>query len=330
MAETDLRSSRFRDEREADWRRLETLVDMAEARGARSLSFEESRDLAALYRNVASSLSVAREITLDKSLLAYLEALAARAYLAVYAQQDSLGGVLSRFFASGAPQAMRRSAIYILAGFAAMGLGATVGWLLFLEDPDWYDVFVPGGGGDTRGPAASTEELLSYIYDEDASLIGALTAFSAFLFSHNTRIAIFAFSLGVFAAFPTLLLLIYNGLLLGAFVALHVERGIGWDIFGWLSVHGVTELSAICIAGAGGLQLGAAVLFPGRRTRRDALRHEGRDAAKLAIVAALMLFVAALLEGFARQLIQTTEVRLAVGWGIGALWLVWFALAGRR
>ena len=325
----ELRSSRFRQEREDDWRRLERLVDKAEKRGVRSFSFDEGKDLATLYRQIVSSLSVARDISIDKSLLAYLEALAARAYLVVYAPQEGLGGVLGRFFRQSAPQAMRRSWPYLLASFLALALGTAIGWLLFLENPAWYDVFVPGG--DTRGPQASTAELLTYIYDEEGgTMLGGLTAFAAYLFSNNTRVAIFAFSLGVFAAWPTILLLMYNGALLGAFVALHVSRGIGWDIFAWLSIHGVTELSAIVIAGAGGLALGAAVLFPGRRLRKDSLREKGRDATKLAIVAALMLVVAALLEGFARQLVQTIEWRLIIGWGFGAMWLTWFLTAGRR
>ena len=64
-------------------------------------------------------------------------------------------------------------------------------------------------------------------------------------------------------------------------------------------------------------------------TRRDALRHASRDAVKLALVAALMLVVAGLLEGFVRQLVQDTVTRIAIGWTIGALWLSWFLLAGR-
>ena len=97
----------------------------------------------------------------------------------------------------------------------------------------------------------------------------------------------------------------------------------------WLSIHGVTEIGAIIIATAGGYRLGLAVLFPGRRSRRDALRQEGRDAAKLAVMAGTMLVVAALLEGFARQLITSLEARLIIGWTIGALWIAYFLFAGR-
>lgn len=325
---TTLRSARFREEREQDWVRLEELVTRAERGGVQSLRFEEARDLAALYRQATTSLAIAREISLDKALLHYLDALAARAYLSVYAPQERLGGVVGRFFTTSAPQAMRRSWAFILAGFLCMGLGALAGYLLYLENSAWYYTFMPSGLAGGRGPEASTDFLRSVIYDASPQAAG-LGAFASHLFSHNTRIAIFVFGLGVFACLPAVLLTFYNGLIFGAFYALHVERGLGWDLGGWLSVHGVTELSAICIACGGGLQLGAAVLFPGQNTRKEALRLAGRDAVKLALVAACMLVVAALLEAFPRQLVQDMTTRYVIGWGVGALWLAWFMLGGR-
>jgi uncharacterized membrane protein SpoIIM required for sporulation len=324
----NLRSARFRAEREADWQLLEQLVSLAERRGLHRMEFAQGRDLAACYRRATTSLAIAREISLDRALLEYLEALTARAYLSVYAPQERLGGLVSRFFLTTAPQAVRRSWVFIAIGFLCMGLGALTGYLLYLENPAWYFVFLPPDLAGGRTPEATTDFLRSVIYDSNPDHSG-LGAFAAYLFSNNTRIAIFVFGLGVFLCAPAIALTFYNGLSLGAMLALHVDRGLGWDMGGWLSIHGVTELSAICIACGGGVKLGAAILFPGARTRRDALQWAGRDAVKLALVAALMLVAAALLEGFLRQLVQDRTARYAIGWGIGALWLSWFALAGR-
>jgi uncharacterized membrane protein SpoIIM required for sporulation len=323
-----LRSARFRAEREADWRLLETLVAQSERHGVHRMSFADARDLAASYRRATTSLAIAREISLDRALLDYLEALTARAYLCVYAPQERLGGIVSRFFASSAPQALRRSSLFILIGVLSMGLGALTGYLLYLENAAWYFVFVPGELVGGRTPDATTGYLRSVIYDSDTSHSG-LGAFATYLFSHNTRIAIFVFGLGVFLCAPAILLTFYNGLILGAIMALHVDRGLGWDMGGWLSIHGVTELAAICIACGGGVQLGAAILFPGPQTRRAALQRAGRDAAKLALTAAVMLIAAAILEGFFRQTIQDMTTRYAIGWSIGLMWLAWILLAGR-
>lgn len=281
-AELALRSSRFRREREADWRRLEAIVARVEAAGPRSLGFEDARDLALLYRQAVTSLSVAREISLDRGLLVYLEALCARAYLAVYAPQETAAGVLGRFLRHGAPNAMRRSLGALALAFLALALGGAIGALLFFEDSSWYNTFMPPSLAGGRGPASTRDELLDVIYG-DHSDVGGLAAFAAYLFSHNTQVALFAFTLGVVACAPSFALAFYNGLILGVFVALHVSAGIGMDVFGWISVHGVTELGAIIVATAGGFRMGLAVLFPGSARRLDALRAAGRDAVKLAI-----------------------------------------------
>lgn len=323
-----IRSARFRSERETDWQRLAELVDKAEGRGLHRMSFEEARDLADLYRQATTSLSIAREISLDRGLLRYLEALTSRAYLSVYAPQQRLGGIVRKFLMEGGPRAMRASWRSVLLGFLCMAAGAVAGYFFFFESPDWFYVFMPSELAGGRGPDASTSFLRNQLYPDDEQ--SGLGSFAAYLFSHNTRIAIFVFGLGAFLCAPSILLVFYNGLILGVFYALHVDRGLGLDLFAWLSVHGVTELSAICIACAGGLKLGLAVLFPENKTRTEALRIAGHDAVKLALIAAMMLVVAALLEGFARQLVLDRTTRIALGWGIGALWLLWFWLGGRR
>ena len=269
---------------------------------------------------------------MDKALLTYLEALCARAYLVVYAPQESITGAIKRLFTHGIPQAVRRSAIPLLIGFLALFLGFFAGISLYFQDQTWFYTFVDSGLSDGRAPGASAEYLRSTLFDDDglSDDYGNFGVFASYLFSHNTQIAIFIFALGVFITLPAFALTFYNGLMVGAFVGVFVENGLGYELFGWLSIHGVTELSAICVACAGGAQLGLAILLPGDKPRRLALLENGRDAVKLMILAGLMLVVAAVVEGFFRQIVQDTEVRLAFGWGLGLLWLSWLLLSGRE
>lgn len=325
-----LRSARFRAEREGDWKRLEGLVRKVESSGVRSLSYHDARDLAATYRQTVSSLSVAREISLDRSLLDYLDNLSARAYLVVYAPQGSVRGLAARLLLYGIPQTVRRCAMPLLIGFGAMLLGGLLGYALFEQDTSWYEFLHPGEMSGDRSPLATREQMLSSLYDPNVSFTDQLSAFASFLFSNNARVALMVFSLGVLCAVPNFVLTLYNGVLLGAFYAVFADKGLGYDVFGWLSIHGVTEISAICVACAGGAQLGLAVLMPGSLTRRDALRYRGRDATKLAILAVIMLVVAAVLEGFFRQLVQSAETRLLIGWGFGAFWVYWLFFTGHQ
>src|SRR5262249_42992398 len=72
------------------------------------------------------------------------------------------------------------------------------------------------------------------------------------------------------------------------------------------------------------------MLFPGRYSRIENLALHGRLAAQMAAGAVLMLFVAAILEGGFRQLVQSTPLRFTIGLGVGALWLAHFFPCGRR
>ena len=325
-----IRSTRFRKEREPGWKRLDELVTRAEKSGVQGMGYDDTLALASLYRQAMNSLSVARAISMDRALLTYLEALCARAYLVVYAPQESIRGVLGRLMTHGIPQAVRRSGLPLLIGFLAMLLGGLTGYVLFFQDPSWFFTFVPPELSDGRTPEASADYLRRTLFDTSARNNEAFGVFASFLFSHNTQIAILIFALGIFVTLPSFVLTYYNGLILGAFVAMYMDVGLGYELFGWLSIHGVTELAAISIACSGGAQLGLAVLLPGNRTRRAALRDKGRDAVKLMILAGLMLIVAAFVEGFLRQMVQSTELRLVIGWGLGLGWLSWLCLSGRE
>lgn len=326
-----LRSARFRKDREPAWRRLEELVAQVESRGTASLNFTQAKDLATLYRQAMTSLSLARDISLDMALLSYLDQLCARAWLVVYAPQRSLVGLFSDLILRGIPQAVRRAVLPLAVGFLAMILGAIAGFVLFFQDKSWFFTFVPSGLSDGRAPGASVEYLRHSLYGIGTGRAGDMLAtFATYLVSHNTNVAILTFALGIFWAAPSFLLTFYNGLIVGAFFALFVQAGLGYDAFAWLSIHGVTELSAFCFACAGGARLGLAGLMPGEMSRKDALRHHGRDAVKLFLLAGLMLMVAGFVEGVLRQTITSPETRLAIGWGLGGLWLLWLWRSGRE
>ena len=102
----DLKSVQFRQEREPLWQELERLMAVVERRGPDGLSFDESLAFATLYRRTLSSLSVAREISLDSGIQSYLEALSARAYSLMYTRPNRPGLAMIDFFVRGLPVAV--------------------------------------------------------------------------------------------------------------------------------------------------------------------------------------------------------------------------------
>jgi len=325
-----LKSTEFRKGREDGWRELETLVAHVERRGARSLSLYELQRLPVLYRAALSSLSVARTIALDRNLLLYLENLVLRAFLVVYGPRISPLEGMRTFFRFDLPAAVRAARWHIVIATLALLVGVAAGFMLTLQDEGWLSSLIPAGLAGGRGAASTRAEL----YDKElfAPSPGAVEAFGVFanvLFSHNTLVGVMTFGLGLAVGIPTLMLNVYQGLILGAFLALHYNRDLTVDFLGWISIHGTTELGALILLAAGGLVIAEKILFPGRYARIDNLALHGRQAAQIAAGAVLMLFVAAILEGGFRQLVASTPARFAIGIGMGALWIAYFSLCGR-
>ncbi len=319
--EIALKSQRFRRAREADWQRLEGLIRRIEDGRGATLSEDEIIAIPLLYRGALSSLSMARAISLDKSLLDYLESLSTRAYFCVYGARVSLGERLVQFFAADWPAAVRALWRETLAagGFTALGVIAAV--LLMQHSPQWFAAFVPDSLAEGRGPEASTQFLRYTLFGRHTD---GLAVLAAFLFTHNAQIAIFAFALGFACCLPTAGLMLYNGLMLGAFLSVFAAKGLGADFGGWVLIHGVTELFAVTLAGAAGFHLGWTLAFPGERSRLEALAGAGRRAATVMAGVVVMLAVAGLLEGFARQLITSTPLRYAVAAATAILWSGYF------
>ncbi len=322
VAAAALRSDRFRLEREGDWQRLDAMVTAMEKGKLRKLSDDDVLALPVLYRNLLSSLSIARESSLDAGLIAYLESLTLRAYFMVYGTRTSLGGWCRSFFGGGLSRAVRAIWPDLLVALAAMVAGAVLGFFLVDAETDWYFRLVPAQFSDVRVPGASREALLSTLFGETDG--DGLGVFAAYLFSNNAQVAIMAFALGFAFGVPSILLLVYNMVGLGAMVWLFASRGLAVEFIGWLSIHGTTELLAILLAGAAGLHIGRALGFPGQRSHMVALSQAGRTAAQVMAGVVVMLICAGLLEGFGRQLIQSTAIRYAIGYGILALWLAYF------
>jgi|TARA_R110002049_G_scaffold2521_7_gene18437 uncharacterized membrane protein SpoIIM required for sporulation len=322
-----LRSDRFRLEREADWIRLEAIVTRMEKGKARRLSDEDVLALPTLYRTLLSSLSIARENSLDAGLIDYLEGLALRSYFLVYGTQTSFARWLGSFFGGGWSRAVRAIQLDIWIALFVMIAGAAIGYILVAGNSDWFYALVPGDFSDVRVPGASEEALRGTLFGGQKG--DGLGVFAAFLFSNNAQVAILAFALGFAFAVPSILLLIHNMALLGAMLWVFAQRGLTVEFVGWLSIHGTTELFAILLAGAAGIHVGRSIAFPGARSHLKAASDAGKRAALVMAGVIIMLICAGLLEGFARQLIDNTAGRFGVGGGMLLLWLIYFIGFGR-
>jgi len=325
-------TSRFRAEREADWIAFDALLTRLEKKGAKGLSSEELLQLPSLYRATLSSLSIARATSLDKALLDHLEALSMRGYFLIYGVRESRLHRTIRFFTRDWPLAVKAvwKETVIIALIILLGMATS--WSLVASEPEWYYNFVPeelSGGRDPRATADYLQSTLGHGKAVSEEERDGLHVFATFLFTHNSRVSIMSFALGFAFGIPTMILEFYQGISLGAMVAVFAGKGLGFDFGGWLFIHGTTELFAAALSGAAGLRIGAAVVFPGARSRLQAASDAGRTAGKVMVGVIIMLLAAGLLEGFGRQLITDTITRYAIGTVMLLFWLAYYYLPRR-
>lgn len=326
-AAADSRS--FRAAREAEWLRLDALLTRLEKRSPRALSDEDLMALPVLYRGALSSLSVARETSLDLELVTWLESLCARAYFFLYGVRTSPWRRLQAFFVKDWPAAVRSLWRETLIAWGLLLLGALAGYLLVAADPLWFGAFVGEELAGGRDFSASRASLESTLY-ENKQESGWLGVFATMLFTHNSRVAITCFALGFAFGVPTAMLLVYTGAMMGAFFALFASHGLAAGLGGWLTIHGTTELFAIAIAGAAGLRIGWSVVFPGAASRLASATRAGRTAGTAMAGVVIMLFAAGLLEGVGRQTINQDAARYAIGAAMLILWCAFYYLPRRR
>jgi len=319
---------RYLQDREQSWRRLETLLSRAERSGVRSLSDAELQELSALYRRATVHLSQLRTRTQDRRLIAYVNGLVARGHALIYAAEPRLSPrsvvrVFLRAFPATFVATRRFQAVAIglllaasLASFAATTI-----------HPDHAYAFL--GAFETRVPGADRAHLLEVLRSGRETGASWRAFFSSFLFTHNTRVGFLAFASGILLCVPTLLLITYNGLMLGAMSAVYHNAQLGVEWWAWVLPHGVTELLAISIISAAGLLLGYALIDPQGRPRRQELVRRGKQAAVLVVGCLPLFFVAALIEGFVRQSGLSDAARLVLAAATAVFWAAFFATGAR-
>jgi uncharacterized membrane protein SpoIIM required for sporulation len=310
---------RFVARRRPGWERLEGLVGRARG-GTSGLSADEIEELGRLYRRATSDLAVARRDFPDDPLTRYLDQLVARGHPTVYRRPRADWRAPVRFFAAGFPRAFRESWRYTLVAFALFALPFAAAFAATQVEPVNGRVIVT-----SRPFVEQVERGESWLEIEEPER--GLAA--SFIMTNNIRVAFLAFAGGVLLGIGTVLVLVWNGLSIGAVAGLAVVNGLGPALGDFVAAHGGIELSVIFVAGGAGLRLGHAILSPGLLPRRQALNQAARRSVRLLFGCAPLLVVAGVLEGFVSPSGLPTSAKLAVGGAATAILYLYLLLAGR-
>jgi uncharacterized membrane protein SpoIIM required for sporulation len=149
-------------------------------------------------------------------------------------------------------------------------------------------------------------------------LKGQKASFSADLMTHNIHVTVLTMASGMTWGLGTLILLFYNGVILGAVAADYIGAGYSAFLVGWLLPHGSVEIPSILLGGQAGLILAGALIGWGdRSTRSERLRSVAFDLFAIIGGAAALLVWAGLVEAFISQYHQPVlPYGLKIGFGV--------------
>jgi uncharacterized membrane protein SpoIIM required for sporulation len=281
------------------WVELETLLNRLEAEPNQSLPLDRVQRFHQLYERTAADLARITTYSSEPETRRYLENLVARAYCEIHETREKRRRFFPlKWFFQTWPRTFRRHIRAFYLSVAITLAGCAFGGLAIAFDPDAKPVLMPFSHlmGD---PAKRVAEEESATHDR---LHGRKTSFAAELMTHNTKISILTLALGMTWGVGTMIMLFYNGVILGAVAVDYVRAGETKFLLGWLMPHGVIEIPAILIAGQAGLLLAFALIGHGRRTPlRNRLRDISGDIVTLIFGVGLMLIWAGFIEAFLSQ-----------------------------
>jgi len=284
----------------AYWDELETFLKQLETEPERRLSLAEVRRLHYLYERTSAALARLDTFSTEPRLRAFLESLAARAYTEIH---ETRAPVKVRWKAAilAFPRAFRRHRAAFRLSLGATLLGCAFGWFAMRVDPHVKAMLMPFAGlNETPAERVAKEESAERIKTD--RLRGEKVSFSADLMTHNIHVTILTMAFGMTWGAGTLILLFYNGVILGAVAADYIGAGYTAFLIGWLLPHGSIEIPSILLGGQAGFILaGALIGWGGRTTRSERLRAVAPDLFAIAAGAAALLVWAGLVEAFISQ-----------------------------
>jgi len=290
---------------------MEAILDRIERPGRRA-SFDEIRELAHLYRLNSARLAILRSRDADPEAVRYLNALCVRGFTHLQVSPPHRRGP-GKFFITDFPATLAATARLQMLAAAILIAGAIVGSAIVARNPAALYVCIPGWmyPADELQQLASSPAVRLQFLGHQSLTLGIKSIFSASLFIHNTEVGMLAFATGILAGVPTLLLVFYNGLTLGAFASIFSHDDTRLLFWAWLLPHAIPELLATILCACGGLVLAKAVVAPGRSGTAAALREAARPALQMVAAAIPLLVLAAAIESFLRQSNLSTGARYA-------------------
>lgn len=316
-----MNQQQFEDKHKKLWQEIEAglSVMVKQKRGS-----QPDERLPEWMRSLTQQLAVARARGYSPALIDYLNQLNIQSYQLLYRKRSQLILPLLQFLVSGFPRIFRQYQLYF---WISTLLFYGSGLLYFIVCRVWpesvYLLMDAGQVADLEGMYDPSQDKTGRTSETDLQMFG-------FYIYNNIGIAFRTFATGLIYCVGAIFTILFNGLFFGAVSGHLVNVGYHVTLFPFVIGHGAFELTAICIAGGCGLQIGWSIIAPGNLSRGQSLKTQASYAIKIMMGAGLMLFIAAFVEAFWSSSVELGDsVRYTVGAILWIFVILYLAFAGR-
>ena len=320
-----MKESHFVHTKEPQWTKFRILLEHMESRWNRG-KCREADDFVDQYRIIAHDLTLARTRSYSNQLIDRLNNLVQRGHNLLYTERTGGLEKLLHFFAITFPQSVRRQKLFLFLSLIAF-IGPSLGMTYMIStNPEFVHTVV------------SDEDLWKFqeMYDpaspfrqQPRTATDNISMLGLYIFN-NTSIGLLVFINGLILGIGTILVLTFNGIMLGSLISYGCVMGYSSTLLPFVVGHGAFELTAIVIAGAAGLRMAKGVFVPGVYARKTSIKIAAQEALVLCGGFFTMFILAAFIEAFWSPNDFTSDfTKYSVG---AALWIAvlsYFFFVGR-
>lgn len=280
----------FLNQNAAKWEQFESLIT---SKGGSNPDL-----MADLFVQLTDDLSYSKTNYPKSKTTQYLNSIAAHVHQEIYKNKKEKSGRIVTFWKYELPFIFKNSHNQLLYAFLIFSIAMLIGIVSAAYD----DTFVRLILGDsyvnmTLENIDKGDPMAVYKSMNQIDMFFGITI-------NNIRVAFICFVLGILFSFGTGVMLLYNGIMLGAFQYFFYAKGLLLQSVLVIWIHGTLEISAIIIAGCAGLVMGNSILFPGTYSRGTSFINGAKQGVKIVIGLVPVFIVAGFLESFVTRYSQ--------------------------